>query len=214
MPSVDVHAKLAVGPAERAGFDVGVVEGYARVVFADPVRLSFDHRAVAEVDGRGFGSAGCSLLLHDERRPDRDLHDGSEVGAAFGESRSAGWWGFGLGECGFHGVALEAEVDADGLVVGALPVEVRQDRAETRRVRRKVVHAFDSMMVAVNSNIPARYHLQLTSAGCPVAQGWWGSETVARGKFKEWVGSGVADARVTLVDEETSETLTTWPDEA
>jgi len=27
----------------------------------------------------------------------------------------------------------------------------------------------------------------------------------------EWVGSGVADARVTLVDEETGTVLTTWP---
>jgi hypothetical protein len=67
------------------------------------------------------------------------------------------------------------------------------------------------MMVAVNSN-PERYHLTLTSADRPVAQGWWGSEAVARAKFTEWVGGGVADARVTLVDEETGETLTTWPE--
>lgn len=61
---------------------------------------------------------------------------------------------------------------------------------------------------------PERYHLTLTSAGRTVAQGWWGSETAARGKFREWVGSGVADARVTLVDEETGTVLTTWSDEA
>ena len=61
---------------------------------------------------------------------------------------------------------------------------------------------------------PGRYHLTLASAGRTVQQGWWGSEATARGKFTEWVGSGVADARVTLVDDETGETLTTWPDEA
>lgn len=60
---------------------------------------------------------------------------------------------------------------------------------------------------------PERYHLSLTSAGRMVAQGWWGSETAARAKFAEWVGSGVADARVTLVDDETGETLTEWPSE-
>lgn len=57
-----------------------------------------------------------------------------------------------------------------------------------------------------------RYHLTIT--GRVSAQGWWGSEKVARAKFTEWVGDwGRPGARVTLVDEETGETLTTWPDE-
>lgn len=34
-----------------------------------------------------------------------------------------------------------------------------------------------------------------------------------RGKFRDWVGAGVADARVLLVDEETGETLDEWPKE-
>lgn len=59
---------------------------------------------------------------------------------------------------------------------------------------------------------PERYHLTLTAAGRAVAQGWWGSEAVARGKFTEWVGDwGKLGARVTLVDEETGETLDDWP---
>jgi hypothetical protein len=60
-----------------------------------------------------------------------------------------------------------------------------------------------------------RYHLTLTSAGRPVQHGWWGSEDVARGKFASWIGEWgeVLDARVTLVDEETGNVLTTWPDE-
>jgi hypothetical protein len=59
---------------------------------------------------------------------------------------------------------------------------------------------------------PARYHLTLTSAGRPVAHGWWGSEAVARGKFKTWVGDwGRPGARVTLVDEETGAELDSWP---
>lgn len=63
--------------------------------------------------------------------------------------------------------------------------------------------------------LTGRYHLTLTSAGAAVAHGWWGSETVARGKFTEWVGDwGRPGARITLVDEETGETLTTWPDGA
>jgi hypothetical protein len=41
--------------------------------------------------------------------------------------------------------------------------------------------------------------------------GWWGSEATARRKFTAWVGSGVADARVVLVDEETGVTLEEWP---
>lgn len=62
---------------------------------------------------------------------------------------------------------------------------------------------------------PERYHLTLTSAGRPVAQGWRGSEAVARRKFTRWIGEhgNIPDARVTLVDEETGETLTTWPEE-
>jgi hypothetical protein len=61
-----------------------------------------------------------------------------------------------------------------------------------------------------------RFHLTLTSAGRPVMNGWWGSEATARGKHRDWIGEhgGMPDARVTLVDEETGETLTTWPDEA
>jgi hypothetical protein len=62
---------------------------------------------------------------------------------------------------------------------------------------------------------PERYHLTLTSAGRPVMHGWWGSEPVARAKVTEWIGSwGQSGARITLVDEETGTTLTTWPDEA
>ena len=59
---------------------------------------------------------------------------------------------------------------------------------------------------------PARYHLVLAVAGRPVAQGWWGSETVARGKFRSWVGGwGQPGARVTLVDEGTGAELDSWP---
>jgi hypothetical protein len=62
---------------------------------------------------------------------------------------------------------------------------------------------------------PGRYHLTLTRDGRPAMHGWWGSEVVARAKVTEWIGSwGQPGARVTLVDEETGATLTTWPDEA
>ncbi|WP_171109227.1 MULTISPECIES: hypothetical protein [unclassified Streptomyces] len=60
---------------------------------------------------------------------------------------------------------------------------------------------------------PERYHLLLTSASRPVQHGWWGSEATARRKFSSWVGEygSLPDARITLVDEETGETLTEWP---
>lgn len=72
------------------------------------------------------------------------------------------------------------------------------------------------MMVGVNSNLPGRYHLTLTTAGRTVQQGWWGSEATARRKFSTWVGAhgAIPDARVTLVDEETGTVLTTWPEES
>jgi hypothetical protein len=57
-----------------------------------------------------------------------------------------------------------------------------------------------------------RFRVTLASAGRPVQHGWWGSEMTARGKFTRWVGSGVADARVVLVDEATGETLAVWPE--
>ncbi|MET9909650.1 hypothetical protein ABZZ74_23095 [Streptomyces sp. NPDC006476] len=59
---------------------------------------------------------------------------------------------------------------------------------------------------------PHRFHVTLASAGRPVMSGWWGSESTARDKFRDWVGSGVADARVALVDEVTGETLAQWPE--
>jgi hypothetical protein len=63
---------------------------------------------------------------------------------------------------------------------------------------------------------PVRYHLTLSAGGRPVMQGWWGREDVARSKFTVTVGQygALPGARVSLVDEETGETLTSWPDEA
>lgn len=45
-------------------------------------------------------------------------------------------------------------------------------------------------------------------------QGWWANRKTADAKFKEWVGDyGRPGSRITLVDEVTGETLTTWPEE-
>ncbi|MFI5681330.1 hypothetical protein [Streptomyces cellulosae] len=62
---------------------------------------------------------------------------------------------------------------------------------------------------------PERFHLTLASAGHPVMQGWWGNEATPRRMISVWLGnwSALPGARVTLVDEETGETLTSWPDE-
>jgi hypothetical protein len=56
-----------------------------------------------------------------------------------------------------------------------------------------------------------RFHLTLTTAGRPVMHGYWPLESTARSKFTSWVGLGVADARVLLVDEATGVTLDEWP---
>jgi hypothetical protein len=73
------------------------------------------------------------------------------------------------------------------------------------------------MMGVVTSNPDSsRYHLLLTSGGRPVQHGWWGSEAVARDKFRRWVGEygTLPQARVTLTDEEAGTVLTTWPEES
>jgi hypothetical protein len=62
---------------------------------------------------------------------------------------------------------------------------------------------------------PGRFHLTLTRDGRPAMRGWWGSEAVAQAKLKEWVRDwGGPGVRITLADEDTGATLTTWPDEA
>ncbi|WP_326779693.1 hypothetical protein OG481_02025 [Streptomyces longwoodensis] len=64
-------------------------------------------------------------------------------------------------------------------------------------------------------NSPGRYRVTLETGGRPVAYGWWESEATARRKVAAWIGDwGRPGARITLTDEETGATLTTWPDEA
>jgi hypothetical protein len=62
---------------------------------------------------------------------------------------------------------------------------------------------------------PERYHLLLTLDGRPAMHGWWGSEATARRQFTVWVGErgSMPGVRITLVDEESGETLGSWPDE-
>jgi hypothetical protein len=59
-----------------------------------------------------------------------------------------------------------------------------------------------------------RYHLTLTTDGQPVMHGWWGDRTVAERKRKAWEDEhGKAGAHITLADEETGQTLTSWPEQ-
>ena len=60
-----------------------------------------------------------------------------------------------------------------------------------------------------------RFHLTLFVDGEPAMHGWWPLESTARDQLPVWVGSwgSLPDARITLVDEETGETLTTWPED-
>ncbi|MFJ9420657.1 hypothetical protein [Streptomyces sp. NPDC101249] len=58
-----------------------------------------------------------------------------------------------------------------------------------------------------------RYHLTLTTSGRITLNGWWASESAARAKAARWTGDwGRPDTRVYLVDTETGETLTDWPE--
>jgi hypothetical protein len=60
---------------------------------------------------------------------------------------------------------------------------------------------------------PARFHVTLTLEGRPTLHGWWGSEPIARSQFLALVGRyGQPGAHITLMDEETGETLTEWPE--
>jgi hypothetical protein len=58
-----------------------------------------------------------------------------------------------------------------------------------------------------------RYHLTLTADGRPAMHGWWASEATARRKWTAWIGGrgSLPGARVTLVDEDTGETVADWP---
>ena len=58
-----------------------------------------------------------------------------------------------------------------------------------------------------------RYRVTVEVDGQPVIRGWWDEGTVADGKVIRWIGrhGGRAGARITLVDEGTGETVTSWP---
>lgn len=62
---------------------------------------------------------------------------------------------------------------------------------------------------------PGRYHLLLAVDGRPMMHGWWASEETARRQWTAWIGErgSMPGARITLVDEETGETLASWPEE-
>lgn len=61
-------------------------------------------------------------------------------------------------------------------------------------------------------SIPNRYHLPLAAGGRPVQHGWWGSEEIARDKFRRWLGKygSMPDANLTLADEQTGLALARW----
>ncbi|MFI5800707.1 hypothetical protein [Streptomyces sp. NPDC051677] len=59
-----------------------------------------------------------------------------------------------------------------------------------------------------------RYKVALLVDGRPIMEGWWEERATADRKYLGWIGAygSRAGARVTLVDEETGDVLTSWPD--
>ena len=60
-----------------------------------------------------------------------------------------------------------------------------------------------------------RFRVTVSSAGRTVMRGWWGDEGVARGKFRDWIGShrDLVEPRFILTDENDGTLLTSWPEE-
>ena len=58
-----------------------------------------------------------------------------------------------------------------------------------------------------------RYRVTVEVDGQPVIQGWWDEHTTAGAKCARWIVRHGArpGARITLVDEGTGETVTSWP---
>lgn len=63
---------------------------------------------------------------------------------------------------------------------------------------------------------PGRYHLLLAVNDRPMMHGWWDDEATARRQWTAWIGErgSMPGARITLTDEETGETLASWPEES
>jgi hypothetical protein len=60
-----------------------------------------------------------------------------------------------------------------------------------------------------------RFRITAISAGRTIMSGWRADEAVARGKFRDWIGShrDLVEPRFTLTDENAGTLLTSWPEE-
>ncbi len=57
---------------------------------------------------------------------------------------------------------------------------------------------------------PGHYHLLLAARERPVQHGWWGSEDVARDKFRDWLGLYGAPCPAPASPCQTRTTATCW----
>jgi hypothetical protein len=142
------YAQLAVRAAEGAGFDVRIRQGDAGLVVSDRVRAARDHRAVVRMDHGGLGTAGRAFLLNDESRCRSIAPTRREGRRCDGTPPRLGRTGaprrrlFRAGQRLPYGVALEAQVDANGLTLGDAFFEEREDRPQSRCVRRQLGHGW------------------------------------------------------------------------
>ncbi len=136
-PELAGNPQVGVRPAELARVEELPIasERLAALVRADRVGVALDHGAVGAVNRGTQRVPGVQLLFHYE--PARLLLlCGGLKGWLWRPPPSAGWLPRRCGERLTDRGRLQAQVGRHGLGLGEPLIEIRQDRAETRRVRR------------------------------------------------------------------------------
>lgn len=109
-------------------------ERLAAFIGADRVGIALDHGAIGAVNRGAQRVPGMQLLLHHESG--LPLRGGLKGQPRLRRPTSVGRLPRRCGERLTDRGSLQAQVDCHGLGLGEPLIEIRQDRAETRRIRR------------------------------------------------------------------------------